>query len=77
MVKEKGRDKRILKEVFPVTKRFIYIHKHTWKYIYEDITYMYTEQTDTHSHTHDGLLQSQALNMVTFSVAKQKCFIFY
>lgn len=38
---------------------------------------MYTEQTDTHSHTHDGLLQSQALNMVTLSVAKQKCFAFY
>lgn len=33
MVKEKGRDKRILKEVFPVTKRFIYIHIHTQTYM--------------------------------------------
>lgn len=38
---------------------------------------MYTEQTDTHTHTHDGLLQSQALNMVTFSVAKQKCVLYF
>lgn len=29
MVKEKDRGKRILKEVFPVTKRFIYIHTYT------------------------------------------------
>lgn len=47
--------------------------------------YVYIYHTHTHTHieihicrhtyvctyTHDGLLQSQALNMVTFNVAKQ------
>lgn len=37
MVKEKDRGKRILKEVFPVTERFIYIYTHIHTQTYMEI----------------------------------------